>query len=54
MPAGLLAWVGAFVERHPGPGLREGSAATRRQVDGIQDGIGDPRIGGGGCLRLAR
>ncbi len=45
MPAGLLAWVGAFVERHHEDEVFVKRRRDKARVDGIQDGIGDPRIG---------
>ena len=45
MPPGLLAWVGDFVARHH---VEEEFVKRRRdraKTGGVQDGIGDPRIG---------
>ncbi len=44
MPAGLLAWVGDFVERFHEEEEFVKRRRDRAKVDGQQDGIGDPRI----------
>lgn len=44
MPAALLAWVTDFVDRHHTEEAFIKRRRDRQRIDGVQDGIGDPRI----------
>lgn len=45
MPPGLIAWIGEFVEEFHEDEEFIKRRRDRLRVDGLQDGIGDPRIG---------
>lgn len=44
MPAGLRAWVEAFVEEHHQEEVFVKRKRDKKRIDLVQDGIGDPRI----------
>ncbi len=44
MPAGLIAWIRDFVDRHHEPEQFKKRRRDRVAIDLVEDGVGDPRI----------